>query len=81
MSKAQEIYKRLGPEKAFGNPELIAALDEERKQLEWFESTDECPECRGEGEVEHDCLCRICTEQMEECRKCWGKGRIEKKHE
>jgi hypothetical protein len=35
-----------------------------------------CKQCKGSGEVDHDCFCQHCTTKYEECSECKGEGKI-----
>lgn len=41
-----------------------------------IEIIEECEECAGTGEVDHECDCDLCTEEYDDCPECEGKGKF-----
>lgn len=39
-----------------------------------------CPECEGNGRIDHDCDCEFCKQNHEDCNNCNGTGDCPKCH-
>ena len=74
----EATFKKIGAEKAFGDPQIVEIVRKLNVRLLIIDSTDPCPVCEGTGGENHDCDCNFCDMEVEECEECDGSGRVDK---
>lgn len=59
----------------FAPEDLEAKIGHFETKAEWVE--EDCANCDGMGDVEHDCDCEKCEIQTDECDVCDGDGKLD----
>lgn len=72
--RVEELKELYNPKTSFGDVRVIKLIRAIEEDKEYLETRVKCPDCEGEGVVDHECDCLLCNVQEEDCGECDGEG-------